>query len=188
MFKKVGKVGVYLCSMIVLFASWAIAGTQHVSVVRYPLQDEIATKIHETNLLEIEIGRLAAEKGTTSKVRSYGNLLVRDHQFADKRLMKVAQQAGIRLPSLVYKTPGETLQEAENQVLLDQLRAENGTQFDQTFYKAMAKGHQEAIQNLSQAQESLSPQSSLRSYIAETLPILGQHEQLAQSFERGPKS
>jgi len=57
----------------------------------------ILAQIHQANLKEIAIGKMAQEKASTDEVRAYADQLVQDHTNADQMVVAMAQQTGARL-------------------------------------------------------------------------------------------
>ena len=49
-------------------------------------------QIHQANLKEIAIGKLAQEKASTSEVRAYADQLVQDHTNADQMVVAIARR------------------------------------------------------------------------------------------------
>ena len=50
-------------------------------------------------LEEVELGRVAAQKGTSEAVKTFGQRMVDDHSKANEELMTLAQSKGITLPT-----------------------------------------------------------------------------------------
>src|SRR5262245_36939705 len=53
---------------------------------------------HRGNYAEIEMGKLAQEKGASDSVRSFGKQLEQDHAAANTKAMDVAKQMGMTPP------------------------------------------------------------------------------------------
>ena len=68
-----------------------------------PKESKTATRIlndlHKTNAKEIALGRLAQDRATTASVKEYAQMLVTDHESADKKVMDFAQANAITLTS-----------------------------------------------------------------------------------------
>jgi putative membrane protein len=163
----------------------------------------VLAKMHETNQLEITLGRLAARNGSSQQVKTFGTRLARDHQAADKKVTALAKKLGITLTQghdmAAHPTPqgkpyqrGDSAQsgdttsrpavEMETHAQLTQrLTSLRGAEFDAAFFDAMIKGHEKTIALLERAQGQ-TQQPELRTLIAQTLPAVRAHLQTAQSL------
>src|SRR5215212_4467985 len=50
-------------------------------------------------MMEVELGKLAAEKGASDEVRQFGQRMVDDHTKANEELMQLASSKGMALPT-----------------------------------------------------------------------------------------
>lgn len=57
---------------------------------------EILSKLHESDQAEIGMGKLALERATSPQVKSYGEMLIRDHAAADRKVTQVARNIGVQ--------------------------------------------------------------------------------------------
>lgn len=142
-----------------------------------PSQTEIASKIHSINQMEVKVGQLAMSRGTTPQIRRYGDRLVRDHQLADRMILGFSKDQGLALGTL----PSDPAEQAA----MTQLESSHGAAFDQQFLTMMDQGHMQAISFLTQQQSNLPEGSELRGLVTKLLPILKQHDQLAENLQKG---
>jgi putative membrane protein len=151
--------------------------------------DLVLSQMHRTNLMEIRMGQLAQKNGSSAKVKQFAARLVRDHQAADQKVVAVAKQLGIALPTMQDKERGTTGQadttyrQESPQADRDgqELRSLHGAAFDTAFANAMVKGHENAVNLLELAQGQVQHEE-VKSLIASTLPTLREHLQIAQSL------
>ncbi|WP_052422762.1 DUF4142 domain-containing protein [Nonomuraea candida] len=92
--------------------------------------------IHQGNLAEVQAGRLAQGKGTTKRIKSIGEMLVKDHTRLDVKVTQAATQLGVELP---------TSPSAHQRAEVARLRSSTGQDFDQDFLSGMVKAHTEAL-------------------------------------------
>ena len=71
------------------------------------LSDDIVLRqMHRTNQEEIRVAQLAQHNASSAKVKQFAAQLVRDHQAADQKVVAVAKQIGIALPTAQDKGKG----------------------------------------------------------------------------------
>lgn len=125
------------------------------------------------SLMEIELGRLAQQKGSSDAVRQFGARMEQDHSQASRQLQQVAQQHGV--------TPPDTLG-SEHRQMIQELSALDGGEFDQAYMDAMVEDHDDDIDAFQEAAES-GGSADIQQFARQTLPILQQHRQMAESIQ-----
>lgn len=125
-------------------------------------------KASEAGVAEVELGKLAAQKGSTAEVRAYGQRMVTDHSRSGVELEQLAGRKGLA----VTKVPS-----AAHTAVLEDLRGRNGKDFDAAYGKQMVKDHDEAVA-LFTAAGALQDQE-LSTFASRTLPVLREHQQQA---------
>jgi putative membrane protein len=127
------------------------------------------------NLTEIQLGQLAQQKAADPAVKQLGVRLVADHQQANAQLQQVAQQLGIQLPTKLNR---------EYQAEYDRLAKLSGAPFDRSFVNGTVKDHQADVKEFQkEAQSAKAPE--VKSYAAQTAPVLQQHLTMAQQAQSG---
>jgi len=96
------------------------------------LDREFITKVRLAGLWELPAGQQAEERGTTQAVRTAGEHLVDGHRFLDSRVLTVAAQLGVKLPSQ------PTEQQSEWLATLD---AAKGVDYDRKFANIVRAAH-----------------------------------------------
>jgi putative membrane protein len=86
----------------------------------------------EGGLAEIQFGKLAAEKGTSDDVRSFGQKMVDDHTKLNQQLVPIADSMGVTVPKHLNK---------EHQAEYEKLSALSGDAFDKEYIAIMVKEH-----------------------------------------------
>ena len=127
----------------------------------------------QAGLMEVQMGRLAAQKGQNQSVRQLGQKLVQDHSKANQELKLLAAQKNVTLPTDL---------KTEHESMLSHLKTLEGAEFDQTFKKHALEHHQEDIQKFQTASRQAAD-SDVKAFAQKTLPILQQHQQMAQSIQ-----
>lgn len=135
----------------------------------------ILAQIHQANLKEIAIGKIAQEKASTSEVRAYADQLVQDHTNADQMVVAMAQKTGARL----HDSAARRHEGAPGKLVDQKLSAASGTGFDRLFLRQSSSDHERLIRSLQQAREDASD-DDIEALIDKIMPILEQHRDLAQ--------
>lgn len=152
------------------------------SAMRARMSPEVSTKlntamvlaqIHQANLMEIELAKMAQEKGSINGVRAYANQLVEDHTSLDQMVMSMAQKSDL---AAAGRSAHET---AQVKTLEKKLKSANGAKFDKLFLQQANSDHERLIRKLQQDREDASD-DELEALIDKTIPILEQHKELAQ--------
>ena len=116
------------------------------SAMRARMSPEVSTKLntamvlsqlHQTNLMEIELAKIAQEKGSIDGVRAYANQLVQDHTSLDQMVIAMAQKSGNR--AAVGRSAHESAQE---KTLAKKLKSANGAKFDKLFLQQANSDHE----------------------------------------------
>lgn len=123
-------------------------------------------------MMEVEMGRVAAQKAANADVKAFAQRMVTDHGKANQRLMQVASQAGATLPTTL---PADKRQE------MDKMTRLSGAEFDRMYMGHMLKGHKKDVAEF-EKQAAKSDNSSVQSFARETLPTLREHYKMAQDI------
>jgi putative membrane protein len=121
-------------------------------------------------MMEVELGRIAAQKGASEDVRQFGQKMVDDHSKANEDLMHVASSKSMTLP---------TGMSPKMQSEMQKLSAMSGEKFDKEYVKMMVKDHKEDVADF-QKEASSGMDSDIKSFAARTLPTLQEHLQMIQ--------
>ena len=126
----------------------------------------------QAGLMEVQMGRLAAQKGQSEQVRQLGQKLVQDHGKANQELKLMAAQKQITLPTDL---------KTEHQSMISHLKSLEGAEFDKEFRKHALHHHQEDIQKFQTASQQAAD-SDVKAFAQKTLPVLQQHLKMAQDI------
>ena len=138
----------------------------------------VLAKLHQTNQNEINAGHLAQSNSQSPAVKQYGEKLVQDHQQADQKVQQIASQLKVNL-----EAPAEAkVADQKHEAMLNDLKTLSGPAFDKKFSKAMLTDHEHDIAALEKKQSQLPANDPVRQLIAELLPTLKQHEQIAKNL------
>ena len=143
-------------------------GTSSQSVTQ--AEKRFLTEAIQGDLAEMNIGKLAQDKGQADEVKQFGQMLERDHGDHLKEAEQMAEQMGITAPN----TPS-----AEQLATHDILAKLFGAAFDKEFKRAMVKDHQEDIAKYRRQAQGKGP---LAQFAQQTVPTLEKHLKHAQAL------
>jgi putative membrane protein len=122
---------------------------------------------------EVEMGRLAVERGARPEVKQFGQRMIDDHSKANNELMQIAARKNIQLPKEVS---------SEQKEMMDKLSKRSGADFDKEYVDAMVEDHEHDVKAFEeQAEEGTDP--DIKQFAAKTLPTLKQHLELIRSIK-----
>jgi putative membrane protein len=146
-------------------------------------EEHVASQIHAVNQMEMQMGQLAHNKGSTAEVRDFGDRIYKDHSRADDHLMQVATDMKLTISQPVARDQLERNQQKDTLALMRKLAASSGPAFDRAFLKGMYSGHRAMIAIMTKEQPDLGP-SPLDTFVTSALlPELHQHEDIAMNIE-----
>lgn len=123
-------------------------------------------------MMEVELGRVAAQRGASDAVKQFGQRMVDDHSKANTELMSWASSKGMTLPT--------TLDE-KHQKDVTKLSAMSGAEFDRAYSKMMLKDHEKDVKEF-ERQSTRGGDPDLRAFATKTLPTLQEHLQMARAL------
>jgi putative membrane protein len=121
-------------------------------------------------MMEVELGRLAAQKGASDEVRQFGQRMVDDHSKANEELMRIASSKGMTPPAAL---------DAKHQAEMQKLSAMSGEKFDKEYVKMMVKDHKKDVGEF-EKEASRGADPDIKAFAASTLPTLREHLQMIQ--------
>jgi putative membrane protein len=135
---------------------------------------DFAMEAASGGLMEVELGKIAAERAQAPEVQAFGRHMAGDHGRANERLKQVAARKGLSLP---------TQMTAEHKAQFDQLSALRGAEFDRKYMDAMVKDHEEDITNF-EHQIRQGQDRDIKQFAQETLGTLRTHLAEAQKIDK----
>jgi putative membrane protein len=131
----------------------------------------------EGGMAEVELGKLAEQKASSEDVKKFGERMVNDHSKANDQLKQIASNQGITLPAKL---------DAKDRALKVRLSKLNGESFDHVYMENMVRDHKKDIADF-QKESSSGSDAAVKQFASETLPILQEHLQQAESIAPNTK-
>lgn len=129
-------------------------------------------------LMEVQLGKLAQEKAGNEKVKEFGKRMEQDHGKANDELKKIASDKDVQLSNELDK---------KHKGKVDKLTKRSGADFDKQYMDAMVSDHKEDIKKFQRVADK-GKDAELKQFASQTLPILKEHLQLAESTAQQVKS
>jgi putative membrane protein len=122
-------------------------------------------------MAEVELGKLASERGSNDAVKQFGQRMADDHGKAGDELKKIAQDKGITPPAEM---------DAKHKKLHDRLSKLSGAAFDRAYMDEMVKDHRTDVKYF-QREATSAKDPDVKGFAAKTLPTLQEHLKQAES-------
>ncbi|HEV7681521.1 MAG TPA: DUF4142 domain-containing protein [Pyrinomonadaceae bacterium] len=123
-------------------------------------------------MAEVEMGQMAAAKGQSAKVKSFGQRMVRDHSKANAELKQLAMHKGVTLPAEL--TP-------EQMIGKEKLSNLSGADFDREYMMMMVADHDKDVKAFAD-KSSNAADPDLKKFATKTLPTLKVHQRMAKTI------
>jgi putative membrane protein len=120
-------------------------------------------------IAEVELGKLAQQKGMRDEVKQFATRMVEDHGKANDQLQKIAASHNVQLPASTDRKHRKAMEKLSKQV---------GPDFDREYMKLMVKDHRKDVKEFSRHAKSRNP-DDVSQFAAATLPTLDSHLQAA---------
>ena len=126
---------------------------------------DFVMQAEKDNLQERVLGRMAQEQSQNSDVKSYGKMLVKDHNDALQQLVDLMNKNGMPQPKTLPEERTDAIKKMEGL---------KGPAFDKEFVNLMVEDHQKAIE-LFQKEANSAQNPDVRDYAKDVLPTLQKH-------------
>lgn len=124
-------------------------------------------------LAEVELGKLAVEKGMSDSAKTFGQHMVEDHTKANNELSQLASRKGVAVPMEL---------KAEHVKLKNTLSKTAGPAFDKQYIREMVKDHEKDVAAF-EKEASQGSDPELVAWVKATLPTLQGHLKMSRDAE-----
>lgn len=121
---------------------------------------------------EIETGRLAQQQARGDSVKSFAARMVKDHSDVNDKLMTLAQNLSVTLPTAPSKADARQM---------EKLKGLTGRAFDHAYAREMVQDHRIDIREY-EREAKHGKNSDVRDFAQSTLPVLREHLSLAEQL------
>ena len=141
--------------------------------------EKMVKQIAESHLAEINAGKLAQDKASSSEVKSFAKKMVDDHTKALDDLKQLAQSKGVTLP---------TEPDKQHMAMEKKLQALSGDKFDKQYLQQAGDRAHKETHRLLQRASSRAEDSDLKNYASKVIATVEGHQQMAKDTSRNLKS
>ena len=124
-------------------------------------------------MAEVQMGKMAQQKGSSDQVKQFGSRMVEDHSKANDELKQIASGKGLQLPSAP---------DAHDQQEMARMQKLSGAEFDRAYMDHMVKDHKKDIAEFKK-QASSGKDPEIKAFAAKTLPTLQEHLKMAEAAD-----
>lgn len=126
------------------------------------------------NLAEIQMGRIALDKSSSSQIKETAQRIIDDHTKANDQLMTLAQRQQVTLPTEPMLKDRKEAKKLESM---------SGTAFDKAYARMLVMDHRKDIKKYGMESRK-AKDTELRQYASTTLPVLKTHLQMAEQLSK----
>lgn len=135
--------------------------------------DAFTSNAAESDVYEIEAGKMAQQRAKNADVKAFGQMMVADHTAMSNEMKPLIQAAGQQIPDKL---------DERRQGLLDNLKAASDADFDKTYIDQQVAAHKEAL-TLMQGYADHGDNAQLKAAAAKAAPKIQQHLDRAQQLQ-----
>ena len=116
-------------------------------------------------MTEVKLGELASTSGVRDDVKSFGQMMVKDHTAINGDLKALAAQKGVTLPDSL---------DAKHQAMVDKMAALMGSAFDNAYITGMIKDHKMDAREF-KAVSAETKDTDIKSFVDKSIPVVDGH-------------
>jgi putative membrane protein len=136
------------------------------------LDAKFIKKAANGGMTEVELGKIASQKGQKEEVKNFGERMVKDHGKANDDLKSVASKMNVQVSDKVN---------AKHQATIDKFSKMSADSFDAAYAKEMVRDHKEDIAEFEKAQGEVKNED-LKKFISDTIPMMKEHLEMAEKL------
>jgi putative membrane protein len=114
---------------------------------------------------EIQLSKLALEKGVTGVVKDHANMMIKDHTKSTTDLKAIAGKKNVTLPADM---------DGEHKAIAASMRKLSGKDFETKFMDQMVMDHQKTLNTL-KAHQQMTKDADLQGFIGKVTPVVQGH-------------
>jgi putative membrane protein len=153
-----------------------------------PTDGQIEKIVHTANDGEIKQGKLAKKKSDNADIKSFANMMIKQHEDVNKQIKKVAKAEKIKPQD---SPTAETLKK-DSERTVSELKSMKGSDFDKAYIDAQVKNHEEVLNSIDNTLLPNAKDPQLRAALTRIRPAVQNHldhaKRLQATLEQGSPS
>ena len=129
-------------------------------------------KAAQGSLAEVELGKMATEKGQSDEVKKFGQRMIDDHTRTNDQLKQLASSKGITLPNDL---------DAKDKATKKRLSKLSGEQFDRAYMNDMVTDHTKDVSDFKK-ESTGAKDADIKNFASQILPTLEDHLKEARNI------
>lgn len=142
-------------------------------VKKHDMEDDFVMKAASGGMMEVQLGKLAQQKGGSKEVKNFGQMMVTDHTKANNQLKQVAQKLNIVLPDSMME---------DHRDKMNDLKDLKGKEFDEKYIDMMVDDHEDDVDLFKDAADN-DTRGEVKTFAKNTLPVLQKHLDRAKQIK-----
>src|SRR4029077_12885151 len=125
----------------------------------------------EGGMMEVELGKIAAEKAVNDKVKAFGRQMQEDHGKANEELKTLAANKGVQIPTALA---------GKHKSTVDRLSKLSNAEFDRQYMRTMIDDHKQVLQAF-QREADKGKDPDIKQFASKYVPMIKNHLEMAQA-------
>ncbi len=122
-------------------------------------------------MMEVELEKIAAEKGVNDQVKAFGRQMQDDHGKANEELKTLAANKGVQIPTAL---------EGKQKKTVDRLSKLSGPEFDRQYMRTMTEDHKEDLKTF-QREADKGKDPDVKQFASKYVPMIKKHQEMAET-------
>ncbi len=144
---------------------------------------QVMAHYHAVNQMEIDLGKAAKTKGSAAEVKSFGEMLVKDHAESDAKLEALAKKTGQKIPAEKKTTVAQKQDAAKMKTDVAALKKLKAQAFDKQYLQMMVNGHEKELAQIDTKIADVQ-NAELADLLRATKPVLQHHADHARELQK----
>ncbi len=125
-------------------------------------------------MMEVDLGKLAAQKSSNPSVQQFGQRMVTDHGKAGEKLKEIVTKNGGTLPAEISSS---------QQKAIDKLSKLSGEDFDKEYVSMMVKDHKKDLKEFQHAAKH-AENTDLKEFAESTAHVIQEHLTMIEGIQK----